>query len=315
MTSPAKHQANLPAFRLVAFVALLTWLLLMLGCLVHGTGSSLACPDWPTCYGSFFPAMKNGVEYEHTHRVVATLVGLFTLVAAGLLARSRLRSSRALANYRWAVLAVAAVILQGLLGGITVIYRLPMLVSLSHLALSMGFFSLLVFLAVRLLDWDLSVSVPPVVARLTMVGALVVFTQIVLGGLVRHTHNGLACTSAILCDGELWPRRIGPQIQMLHRFGAVVTASVTVTITLLLLRHTTDVRLRVLALAALGLVGTQLTLGLLSVWWSLDVTTVTLHHGIGALLLATQVVILVVRRQADVVHREVVAPSQVAAET
>jgi len=62
--------------RLAVVTACATWILLLVGCLVHGTGSSLACPDWPLCYGSAFPKMENGVQYEHSHRLVATAVGL-----------------------------------------------------------------------------------------------------------------------------------------------------------------------------------------------------------------------------------------------
>jgi len=63
-------------FAIVTCVA--TYVLLLVGGLVHITGSSLACPDWPLCHGQFFPAMEHGVEYEHSHRLVAGTVSVMT---------------------------------------------------------------------------------------------------------------------------------------------------------------------------------------------------------------------------------------------
>ena len=124
---------------------LATLILMTMGSLVHGTGSSLACPDWPLCHGSFFPAMVNGVEFEHTHRLIAAGVVLLT---GALLART-LRPSGARA--RGPLLAASALVLvQAVLGGLTVIYRLPPAISIAHLATSMAFLSVLVLAAVRL---------------------------------------------------------------------------------------------------------------------------------------------------------------------
>jgi len=64
--------------------AIATYLLILIGGLVHGTGSSLACPDWPTCYGTFMPKMEGGVLVEHSHRLAAGTVVILTLVLAGL---------------------------------------------------------------------------------------------------------------------------------------------------------------------------------------------------------------------------------------
>src|SRR5262245_13322574 len=73
--------------RLAVATAVATFLLLLVGGLVNPTGSSLACPDWPLCYGSPFPPMVGGIFYEHSHRLFATGVGILTVVLAVLLWR------------------------------------------------------------------------------------------------------------------------------------------------------------------------------------------------------------------------------------
>src|SRR5436190_12971859 len=115
--------------RFAVATAVATYLLILIGGLVHGTGSSLACPDWPTCYGSLMPKMEGGVLVEHSHRLAAGTVVIMTLVLAGMLTAtatatgSRDAKLRALRPFGW--LAVGLVFMQALLGGITVILRLP----------------------------------------------------------------------------------------------------------------------------------------------------------------------------------------------
>src|SRR5215212_11920442 len=71
-----------------------TFLLILIGGLVHGTGSSLACPDWPTCYGTFFPKMEGGVLVEHSHRLAAGTVGISTLLLATIITMATLLETR-----------------------------------------------------------------------------------------------------------------------------------------------------------------------------------------------------------------------------
>src|SRR4051812_5818685 len=91
-TSPSSLWDRMPTWirRLAAFAALLTVVLIVAGGLVTNTDSGLACPDWPLCYGSAVPKMVGGVAVEHTHRLLATAVGLCTVgLVAGVLPRRR----------------------------------------------------------------------------------------------------------------------------------------------------------------------------------------------------------------------------------
>jgi heme a synthase len=129
--------------RFAQFTAFSTFLLVIAGGLVTSTGSGLAVPDWPLSYGQLMPPMVGGIFYEHSHRMVATFVGMLTVGLAIWLWKAEGR--------RWVRLlglaAVAAVIIQGVLGGLTVLFLLPTWISLLHGTLAQSFFALTVFLA------------------------------------------------------------------------------------------------------------------------------------------------------------------------
>lgn len=277
---PEKPSRSLPYFAIAT--AVLTWLLILVGGIVHGTGSSLACPDWPTCYGSFFPEMKGGVFFEHSHRLVAASVGLLTIVLCFLLLKQK-DSGLKKAGF----LAVGLVIFQGLLGGLTVIYRLPTAVSTAHLATSMLFLLLLVYIAFRSLGGKAPEAAFEKAKPWVLTTLILVYLQIVLGGLVRHTGAGLACLDIPLCQGSLWPAGAPPilQVHMLHRLGGVLVG---------LMVFATSWRvgglgsgLRPLTWIAPLLVLVQIALGLWSIYSALGLFPVTAHLGVGALLLVT----------------------------
>ena len=280
------------------FTAASTFLLLIAGGLVHGTGSSLACPDWPLCHGQFLPKMENGVLFEHSHRLIAGSVAALTWVLGLWLFFDK--SSRALRPL--AIAAPLMVMAQAVLGGLTVIYKLPKPITLSHLVLSMSFFSVLVVLAVRTRPgareaeaafeplprnrFDLRASVGLV--------CVAILGQVFLGGLVRHSMAGLACTTIPDCFGSYWPgdseSAYSERIHMLHRYGAVTVALLVFAHAYLVVRRTPAGHpARKLAIAAPVLVLAQITLGILSVTSLLHLHTVTTHLAVGALLLAAHV--------------------------
>jgi heme A synthase len=281
------------AGRLAVLAAFATWVLLLVGCLVHGTGSSLACPDWPLCFGTAFPKMENGVQYEHTHRLVASAVGLLTIALAVTLHQRRREDP---VTAKMGYLGVGLVCFQGLLGGITVLLRLPILVTLSHLGTSMAFFCLMTLIALRV-RWPAAEPMRGAEALLglrpwAVVAALGTFGQIVLGGIVRHTASGLACFGIPFCNGDVWPSHPGAHWHMSHRFFAVVLGAFVISLAATVRRRAPGTRVARLASWAIALVLVQITLGVLSVLSLLALSAVTLHLGVAALLLACNVSIL-----------------------
>src|SRR5206468_3595240 len=152
--------------RFAVVTAACTFVLLLMGGLVHNTRSSLACPDWPLCFGRVFPKMEGGVLVEHSHRLVAATV---TLLAFALMIACWRRASRTGDGGLRAlgIAAFALVLGQALLGGITVIFRLPTIVSTAHLAVSQLFFLTLIYIAFRAND-DRRAALPAKVQRMTL---------------------------------------------------------------------------------------------------------------------------------------------------
>lgn len=257
-----------------------TLALMVMGSLVHGTGSSLACPDWPLCHGTFFPEMAHGVEFEHTHRLMAA--GVVVLVAS-LLWRTRRGPdlvARALVGA-----GVGLVLVQAALGGLTVLYRLPPAVSIAHLATSMSFLSLMVLVAVRLWPRGESLASRPYFA----LAALLVFGQIVVGAAVRHTGAVLACVGFPLCTGEVWPEGTLARLHVAHRLLGAAAALVVVAVCVPALRRARRPLERWTAALPLVLVVLQVALGAGVVLAFAPLDLVTLHHLGGAALLASLV--------------------------
>ncbi len=285
-------------YRFTQATAVAVFLLLLVGGLVNPTGSSLACPDWPLCYGSAFPDMKGGILYEHSHRLLATAVGVLTIIMTWLVLRARRPGAPGAGRVRvLTMIALPLVLVQGALGGVTVLLKLPMIVTLTHLVNSMFFFALVLTIA-----WHLSpqaaVSAPRPdtgpARRWIVVAGVLVIAQILLGGIVRHTKSASACRELPLCGDSLWPTQLHPsaRIHMAHRLFGVIVALVVISVAVQVYRRARKaghVRLARLALLAPLLVLAQVTLGVLNVYFELPLSLVTAHLGGAALLFALHV--------------------------
>jgi len=246
-----------------------TFFLLIAGGMVTSTDSGLAVPDWPLSYGTWFPPMVGGIFYEHGHRMVAATVGLMILVLAVWLQRAEPRAWVRQLGYT----ALGAVVVQGLLGGLTVLLLLPPQISIAHACLGQATFCVVVCLAVATSrGWGAgrTEQYPDKLRAAGTALAVLAVGQLVLGALIRHTGRGL------------W----------LHIGGAALLAALAAGWVAVVARRRHDWPALWRHAARLGaLVLAQVALGL-SVWqlgrWPLLRTA---HVATGALVLAQTVLI------------------------
>lgn len=198
--------------RFALFTAVNTFVLIFLGGLVTSTGSGLSVPDWPTTYGEnmfTFPIDKwvGGIKYEHGHRLFASYVGLLTTVLAVWLGLKAQRPWLKRAGYS----ALVLVIVQGILGGLTVLYLLPTPVSVAHGMTAQSFLCLVSIIALGTSSWwTTTTSARDSEALRTMslvmtAASAVIFVQLALGALLRHTYSGLSVPDFPLAYGQLFP--------------------------------------------------------------------------------------------------------------
>src|SRR5512142_1456128 len=241
--------------RYTKLVAACTLFLIYAGAMVTSTGSGLAVPDWPLSYGMLMPPMIAGIFYEHGHRMIAATVGLLTVIQAiSLQMREPKRFVRILG---WC--SLGAVVAQGVLGGLTVLFLLPHAVSISHAGLAEIFLCLNMSIAFftsesfrRLREGTREEQAPTALTTLLVV---LVYAQILAGALVRHLGAGLAIPDFPLSFGRLVP-------------PFTSEAVVTITIVALAVRVFRFVpRLRPLMTLLLALVALQIYLGAKVVWF------------------------------------------------
>jgi cytochrome c oxidase assembly protein subunit 15 len=285
-------------------VAASTALLIFAGGLVTSTGSGLSVPDWPTTYGWFmltFPLEKmvGGIFYEHSHRLIASGVGALIVILAAWLWKAEPRAWVRRLGY----IALAAVITQGILGGITVLWFLPDAVSIAHAGLAQLVFCLTVSIALftspgwkRACAHDARRSVldDAVLRGVAAVTTAAIYVQIIVGATMRHTGAGLAIPDFPWAFGRLIPPVwSGPvAIHFAHRVGALaVTALVIATAGHVLYHHRSRRELVRPSLLLMLLVAVQITLGALTVLTGKHYVINSLHVVTGAMVLGTSLVL------------------------
>jgi cytochrome c oxidase assembly protein subunit 15 len=270
--------------RFSVFVVLWTILLLIAGALVTSNDAALSVPDWPLSYGTLTPPMVGGIVYEHSHRLIAAGLGIFTLALAVVLWVADERRW-----LRWfGVIAVLGVIVQAILGGQVVIRLLHYWLPVIHACFAQIVFAAVLSIAVFTSRWWMSERPQledrgsPSIHTLALLNAGVIFLQVFLGAAFRHQ------------DLPIWP----------HIAGALAVLAMVIWTAVVLRKRFSDSRelsrSRILLHAIFGV---QFLLGL-GAYWSrlttvdapqpmpLTIALTVTHTVVGALVFAASVVIV-----------------------
>ena len=284
--------------RYATFVMCCTVVLIAAGGMVTSTGSGLSVPDWPTTYGwnMFTFPLKHwvgGIRYEHSHRLIASTVGFLTIILAIWTWRVEPR--------RWVrrlgFTALGAVIVQGLLGGITVLFFLPPAVSIGHAGLAQLFFCMTVTMAVVTSPrWRNTVDPvdDPTLRKLAAVTTALIYLQIILGATMRHNDAGLAIPDFPLAFGKVIPPVWNAQvaIHFAHRVGALfVSIAILATAGHVFYHHGRRFELSRPAFFLVLLLLVQVTLGAFVIWSGKNPFINTTHVVNGALVLGTSLML------------------------
>ena len=271
------------------FVVCWTACLLTAGALVTSNDAALAVSDWPTSFGSFFPPLRlltGGALIEHTHRVIAAILGIWIIILAALLARYDERPWVKKLGYA----AVAGVIFQGVLGGLTVLQLLHYWLPVIHACTAEIMFAILVSIAFFTSRWytqDLPQypdPTSPTVHSVVTFNVLVIFLQVLLGAGFRHhymSYSPHVIWAMIVLLSVIWTAAT-----LRRRFPNVVAIS----------------RARIYLHV---LVGLQLVLGLGSLWARLTtaddpqpmpvmIAFTVAHTVVGAILFAASIVTVLI---------------------
>ncbi len=261
---------NRGVHRFALLVACATFFLIIAGALVTSHDAGLATSDWPLSNGQIFPKMDGNLFWEHGHRMVATTVGLLTIglvfylywdqirnwgAGIGLLPDAKLHRGEPRSWVRrLGLVALAGVIAQGLLGGLTVKLNLPLAVSAAHATLAQLFFCTTVSLAVfTSSSWMKDRPVIEEQGRLPLrylcVGAAAaIFLQLIIGATLRHSAT--------------WDQPLPLDLLLTHVGGAIAVTLLLGTAALVILRrHAGETFLTRPAKIALSLLALQLLLG------------------------------------------------------
>ena len=298
------------------FLCVLTLFLILLGALVKSTESGLSVPDWPTTYGKFMFAyplnkMAGGIKYEHTHRMLASIVGLLTLILTIWLLRVKNLSPWV---KRLGIFAFLTVVLQGILGGLTVKFFLPVWLSTFHGVLAQTFLMIVIFIAYALSierhqRWNIEEeSFNPRFLQSAIFLMAMVYIQLIIGNVMRHAQAGLAVPDFPTMGWKLFPtfdqawlnrinawrfeNNLDPVnmgqvcIHLLHRFWAFLVLINILWLNNIAYKDCLDRPLILKTLYWLNMaVILQITLGISTVLTHKEVYTTTMHVTMGAIVL------------------------------
>lgn len=297
---PLSDADALRRFRLLVDGALVsTFLLVVVGGVVRVSDSGLGCGParsglhgWPLCEGRLLPASQTHTILEYSHRFLAALV-VILLAAILWQALSRFRSVRPLVG--GAAAAALLVVVQALLGALTVEHGLDTALVAIHLGVAMLLLGLLVSLSLATRDRSAKPAATPGLRPVAVAACALLLTAIVAGGVIAGTEqhgtpgaeraNGahMACGDGFpSCNGAFLPFGEGEMvdIQLIHRLAMFLAAVAVVALAVALHRR----RFEGLTLAIALTLATQLWLGAMNVWQGKSAALVVAHLTVATLL-------------------------------
>ncbi len=205
------------------FVVVATLGLIFLGGQVKSHDAGLSVPDWPTTYGVNmylfeWSKMVGGIFHEHLHRLVASFIGMLCIVSAAWLGMRESRGWVKALGYA----ALGAVVAQGILGGLTVLFFLPTPISVSHAMLAQTFFMLTICIAYSQSKERAGRGAEggragaSSVAKPALFVVACIYFQLLLGALMRHTESGLAIPDFPTMGGQIVPLFNGDMLNWIN---------------------------------------------------------------------------------------------------
>ncbi len=266
--------------------ALVVW-----GAIVRINNAGMTCPDWPRCQGVWFPALNSPVVYEWAHRVGAPVLTVLILATFALAYKHRHELTESM---RFAWLALSMVLVQVVIGGLTIKYANNPPSVAAHLVVGIGTFISLLLVAYATwgeLDKQKIESSKPGVAAgiswLALVTTITAFIAVIGGGYMSASHAGLACTGFPLCNGWAGATSLAQHLHMAHRYPAYLTIALVIALTALGTSKSRPADFRRLVWTACVLAVLQGALGVLTVISGLMPLLRSVHEANGVLLVAT----------------------------
>lgn len=211
-----------------------TYILIVIGAVVRVTGSGLGCPDWPLCHGRLFPPLEFAALIEYSHRLMGAFVSMLILWVVSTV-WLRFREQRLLIVF--ATTTIVLLVLQIILGAITVLTELSSMIVLLHLGLAMLVLGTLTALAVFITSSNHTLEVNEQefghlmkLSTASMVSMVAVYALVLSGAAVRATGATFSCFGWPECNNILLPLGVDPlvDIHLLHRFAAYTIAGLVI---------------------------------------------------------------------------------------
>ena len=281
------------AFRaLTVATALVTYALVVLGGVVRVSGSGLGCPDWPLCHGRFLPPLDLHAIIEYSHRTAASLASALIVLTA-VVAWLAWRKRRDIVIP--AMVALGLLVVQVVLGAITVRLELPPMIVLAHLATAMALLAAVCVTAVAARVSRPTLPVDRASVPLARAAAGGTYLLILSGSLVVGSGASGACDSWPLCGGGFSLAFDGyPAIQLLHRgLAAVIGVLVIVSLFRLLNRYRVERAVRATVALTLAALAFQVAVGAAVVTLHLPAALRGLHLALASAVWAGTVVLAV----------------------